>query len=516
MWDATLFSRFVWSIKLFGRTIMVQLVVGLVVLVLGIICGILAPVAPALIVFVMVVGYLLFVSWMIQVLMAAFAHCMSTDESPPLKTTLRGGLGRLPVMGNAMLLVMLIFAPLGLAVSLLGQIHPLVSFIGMLVIWWFSLRLYTLAGVVAMEDVGPWQAIKRSWQLSSGFVLRMLGNALFLALIFVVLMLILVGISWLTGLSGVTQQMSAMANSAVAAGGPAADPMSMLFGMGSAAWLPFGILIVGGLLLEVLISVLMMAYSFFFYVEQKMAHDGGTPKWQPAGMADRKQWVLYLALVGLLALAPSLAVALAPPTVENEPARAISQAPQSTSPKTTPAVKLAPVVRSEVAKREGAKPADKVVAVAKNTAVTAAQSGVSEDEQIPESNAHLVKAPELDIAKMRDPFESYLTVLDQQSKQRMEQHRGSGADHDPEPLEAFDLGALRLVAIMQMGSNKAAMVEDPEGKGYVVRAGSYIGRDNGRIENITARSVEIMEDEFTATGEIVKRKAVLTLNEVNQ
>ncbi len=146
----------------------------------------------------------------------------------------------------------------------------------------------------------------------------------------------------------------------------------------------------------------------------------------------------------------------------------------------------------------------------------AADAGVAAEEQMPASEKHRIKAPEIDIANMRDPFESYLTVLERQSKQRLESHRSAGAGHDPEPLEAFDIGALRLVAIMQMGSNKAAMVEDPEGKGYVVRAGSYIGRDNGRIENITARSVEIMEDEFTATGEIVKRKAVLTLNEVNQ
>jgi len=49
-----------------------------------------------------------------------------------------------------------------------------------------------------------------------------------------------------------------------------------------------------------------------------------------------------------------------------------------------------------------------------------------------------------------------------------------------------------------------------------VRKGSYIGRDNGRVVKITERNVEIMEDEFNVVGEIVQRKAVLTLNEVNQ
>lgn len=148
--------------------------------------------------------------------------------------------------------------------------------------------------------------------------------------------------------------------------------------------------------------------------------------------------------------------------------------------------------------------------------VVASQSAAEDDDAVPDSSAHRVKAPEIDIAGLRDPFESFLTILDQQNKQRMQSNRSKAADHEEQPLESFDLGALRLVAIMKMGTSRAAMVQDPEGKGYVVRAGSYIGRDNGRVVNISARSVEIMEDEFTADGNIVKRKAILTLNEVNQ
>lgn len=129
---------------------------------------------------------------------------------------------------------------------------------------------------------------------------------------------------------------------------------------------------------------------------------------------------------------------------------------------------------------------------------------------------HRVKAPELDIAELRDPFESYLTVLERQSQQRRAANQDRSSDRTSEPLEDFDLGTLKLVAIMQMGASRAAMVENNEGKGYVVREGSYIGRDNGRVVKITERNVEIMEDEFNVVGEIIQRKAVLSLNEVNQ
>jgi len=134
---------------------------------------------------------------------------------------------------------------------------------------------------------------------------------------------------------------------------------------------------------------------------------------------------------------------------------------------------------------------------------------------IPEHAVQPIMAPDIDIAALRDPFESYLTVLEQQNQKRMQAHRSRTSDRAAQPLESFDLGALKLVAIMKMGDAHAAMVEDPEGKGYVVRTGTYIGRDNGRVVKISERSVEIMEDEFTATGEIARRKATLTLNEVN-
>jgi len=154
------------------------------------------------------------------------------------------------------------------------------------------------------------------------------------------------------------------------------------------------------------------------------------------------------------------------------------------------------------------------VAICFAASAMAADAGVTDGSE--NAAMHRIKAPELDVAELRDPFESYLTVLERKSKQRRDASRSRDSNRVSEPLEDFDLGALKLVAIMQMGSSRAAMVENHEGKGFVVRKGSYIGRDNGRVVNITDRNVEIMEDEFNVVGEIVQRKAVLTLNEVNQ
>jgi len=212
---------------------------------------------------------------------------------------------------------------------------------------------------------------------------------------------------------------------------------------------------------------LVDGWHAFIHTGQKLEHDGGKSKWQPPGMADRTQWTIYLAMVAVIVMLPVLAGAISP-------------------------------------------------SYAAGTASAEKPSRPASGLTVAESKMPRIKAPERDIANLRDPFESYLTVLEKQSKERLETRSNLESNHAPEPLEAFDLSTLKLVAIMQVGDNRAAMVEDNEGKGYVVRKGNYIGHDNGRVVEITQRSVTILEDELNAAGTIVKRKATLTLNEVNQ
>ena len=146
----------------------------------------------------------------------------------------------------------------------------------------------------------------------------------------------------------------------------------------------------------------------------------------------------------------------------------------------------------------------------------AAAHAAMQDEALPAVEAHRVKAPKVDIASLRDPFESYLSVIEQQNRKRQEILRVHESRRVRQPLEKFDLNTLKLVAIMKMGDSYAAMVEDSEGKGYVVRTGAYIGRDNGKVVAIDARNVHILEKIVSPTGEIVHRKVNLTLNEVSE
>jgi len=73
----------------------------------------------------------------------------------------------------------------------------------------------------------------------------------------------------------------------------------------------------------------------------------------------------------------------------------------------------------------------------------------------------------------------------------------SATDNKPKriltPLEKIELGQIRLVAVVVMGKNRIAMVEEASGKGYEVGIGTYIGRNQGRVSEIKDSSIVIKE-----------------------
>jgi len=73
-------------------------------------------------------------------------------------------------------------------------------------------------------------------------------------------------------------------------------------------------------------------------------------------------------------------------------------------------------------------------------------------------------------------------------------------------LERYELGQLRVVALVTSTANPMALVKDPMGNGYVVSAGTYIGRKNGRITRINSSGLEVTTYvSHTIRGEIPRR-----------
>lgn len=90
----------------------------------------------------------------------------------------------------------------------------------------------------------------------------------------------------------------------------------------------------------------------------------------------------------------------------------------------------------------------------------------------PMTESELPEAVFIETDENRDPFRSFLPVFTAQALPEED-----FAPRPPVLLDDVSLDELRLIAVISgEGGNPRAMVTDPEGKGWVVRRGDYVGR----------------------------------------
>ena len=80
------------------------------------------------------------------------------------------------------------------------------------------------------------------------------------------------------------------------------------------------------------------------------------------------------------------------------------------------------------------------------------------------------------------------------------------------PLERIALSQVKLVGIIISEKGNRALLEDASGKGYVVKEGTYIGLNSGKIVQINKDKVVIEEEIEDITGKISNRNIDLTLS----
>lgn len=115
-----------------------------------------------------------------------------------------------------------------------------------------------------------------------------------------------------------------------------------------------------------------------------------------------------------------------------------------------------------------------------------------------------------------DPFEPFL---------RRPEPEGPD-EEDPEapirriprtPLERIALGQLKLTAvILSEPDSRLAMVEDARGRGYVIREGTYIGEDGGRVSRILPRTVVVEEPHRDVFGQTTIREIELQIQRAGE
>jgi Tfp pilus assembly protein PilP len=103
------------------------------------------------------------------------------------------------------------------------------------------------------------------------------------------------------------------------------------------------------------------------------------------------------------------------------------------------------------------------------------ETGVVEKAQKPDEGDGKMKLSQItetsfiNSLKMRDPFETFAEVFESQS-------RVSGDIQRTVKLGEYDISVLRLIGIITNIGNPMAMVTVPDGTGFVIKGGDFVGR----------------------------------------
>jgi type IV pilus assembly protein PilP len=104
----------------------------------------------------------------------------------------------------------------------------------------------------------------------------------------------------------------------------------------------------------------------------------------------------------------------------------------------------------------------------------------------------------------RDPFQPFIAA--------QTPVKPVGEDIPVTPLQKYDLSQLKLVAIIVGTGEGSAMVEDSEGKGYIIKKGVYVGSNFGKVKTVLKDRVIIEERYKDYTGQVREKEIVLRLH----
>lgn len=100
----------------------------------------------------------------------------------------------------------------------------------------------------------------------------------------------------------------------------------------------------------------------------------------------------------------------------------------------------------------------------------------------------------------RDPFEPFVI-------------RGKVEGTSDNPLFNFDLNQFQLTGVVWGMANPRAIIRDPDGRGHIIRRGTRMGRQRGRVMRILRDRIVIAESYRDNLGKLMVKEVSLELSD---
>jgi len=95
---------------------------------------------------------------------------------------------------------------------------------------------------------------------------------------------------------------------------------------------------------------------------------------------------------------------------------------------------------------------------------------------------------QFDFSTKKDPFKPFVSI-----KAATPADLKRMPAKDALPLHSFDVSQFRLIGTVADPKGNKAMVVDPTGKAYVLKPGMTIGKNEGKITQISSNGVDVVE-----------------------
>lgn len=120
--------------------------------------------------------------------------------------------------------------------------------------------------------------------------------------------------------------------------------------------------------------------------------------------------------------------------------------------------------------------------------------------------------------ELRNPFIPTVVDIEVSVKEEMKEVIDNGIHPDEsrlkEALEAYELSELRLVGTLEK-EDIWALIRAPEGIIHTVKAGDYLGKNDGQILTISDTELTLKEIVSDGSGAYIERDALLSVIDVN-